>query len=322
MGDAPEVVRFRTLAANYEKAKEKTVEIGAKLAQTKADDEKRRDEALATGQPRPVPKAEKIDLDLRQQRDDVARLGELLHDAADALLAASIPFVAAALDAAKARRAGGDRGSPPSSRRRPEFRRGSRPDLRGSRLALVARQDGQSRASLDSGGARRRSPESAGGDRRRGRSVRGGSPEARRRPDGPRAGGGNGVAAPGRERRLAGRPELRRRRGRRTGGDRAMESVRTRSSRVPTWPNSDSTAARSRPSSAAAHGFGFPATRVRWSASRTISISWSPPPSRGDRVWPRRRRGLGTTVVEAPGGGRGNDLAPDSTDDLTRRSRS
>jgi hypothetical protein len=89
-----EVRRHRELAAHFEKAREKAVAIAARFAQEKRDDEKRRADALSSGKPRPAPKAEKIELELRQAREDVNTLAELVRSSADELLVASAPFVA------------------------------------------------------------------------------------------------------------------------------------------------------------------------------------------------------------------------------------
>jgi hypothetical protein len=98
---APEVARHRTLRENFEKAQERTVDIAAKVAQTKADDQGRREEALAAGKPRPAPRSEKLDIELDQRREDVSLLAELLRTSAYELLVASAPFAAAALQAAE-----------------------------------------------------------------------------------------------------------------------------------------------------------------------------------------------------------------------------
>jgi hypothetical protein len=99
--DVPEAARHAELAGHFEKARSEAIAVATKLEQTKRDDEKRRVEALGFGKPSPSPRSEKIELELRQRRDDVRLLAELLRSSADELLLASVPFVADALTQAE-----------------------------------------------------------------------------------------------------------------------------------------------------------------------------------------------------------------------------
>jgi hypothetical protein len=101
MGDAPEAVRHRDLAKHFAAAREKAIEIAAQLEKTRRDDAERVRVALRSGKQRPAPKAERIELELRQAREDVSLLADMLRDSADELLAAAVPRVEEARAAAE-----------------------------------------------------------------------------------------------------------------------------------------------------------------------------------------------------------------------------
>jgi hypothetical protein len=99
--DVPEVAKHRELAGHFQKLRTKTIEIAGQLQMTRRDDERTRADALSSGKPRPTPRSEKIELDLKVAREDLALLENLLRSSADALLVAAVAFVEDALAAAE-----------------------------------------------------------------------------------------------------------------------------------------------------------------------------------------------------------------------------